>query len=90
VVLARDTRFQDGFVDECMVIPNKDGVVELTRVPSPEKMWMAFTMPVVRGYYNDQTQDRTVIHLCDFASAGNTWDESVRYRTWLPLLYIPQ
>ena len=90
VVLARDTRFQDGFVDECMVIPNKDGVVELSRVTSPDKIWMAFTMPVVHGYYNDQTQDCTVIHLCDFASAGNTWDESERYRTWIPLLYIPQ
>jgi hypothetical protein len=86
VVMARDTRFHDGFVDECMVIPNKDGVVELMRVPSPEKIWMAFTMPVVHGYYNDQAQDRTVIHLCDFASAGNTWEENVRYRTWIPLL----
>lgn len=90
VVLARDTRFRDGFVDECMILPNKDGVVELTRVQSPEKMWMAFTMPVVRGYYYDQAQDRAVVHLCDFASAGNTWDESERYRTWIPLLYIPQ
>ncbi|MBQ6192485.1 MAG: glycoside hydrolase family 127 protein [Bacteroidaceae bacterium] len=90
VVLARDTRFRDGFVDECMILPNKDGVVELTRVQSPEKMWMAFTMPVVHGYYYDQAQDRAVVHLCDFASAGNTWDESERYRTWIPLLYIPQ
>ncbi len=90
VVMARDTRFRDGFVDECMILPNKDGIVELTRVQSPEKMWMAFTMPVVRGYYYDQAQDRAVVHLCDFASAGNTWDESERYRTWIPLLYIPQ
>ena len=89
VVLARDSRFKDGFVDECMTIPNKDGVVELTRVPAPEKMWMAFTLPVVHGYYCDWKEDGTVVHLCDFASAGNTWDESERYRLWLPLLYNP-
>jgi hypothetical protein len=24
------------------------------------------------------------IHLCDFASAGNTWNQAERYRVWLP------
>ena len=90
IVLARDTRFGDGFVDEYMTIPNQNGVVELKRIPSPEKMWMAFTLPVVSGYYCDWTADRRDIHLCDFASAGNTWDESERYCTWMPLLLIPE
>ena len=86
VVLARDSRFGDGFVDECVTIPQKDGVVELTPVEAPAPMWMAFTLPIVRGYYQNMSLDRREIHLCDFASAGNTWDETVRYRTWLPLL----
>ncbi len=86
VVLARDSRFGDGFVDECLTIPNKDGVVDLTPVEAPAPMWMAFTLPIVRGYYQNMSLDRREIHLCDFASAGNTWDESMRYRTWLPLI----
>ncbi len=90
LVLARDTRFADGFVDECMTIPHKEGVVQLTPAEAPEGMWMAFTLPVIHGYYHDSTTDHCEIHLCDFASAGNTWDEAVRYRTWLPLLFIPE
>ena len=24
------------------------------------------------------------IKMCDFGSAGNTWDKAIRYRVWLP------
>jgi hypothetical protein len=46
-------------------------------------------MPAVHGTYVDWKGDACQIHLCDFASAGNTWDEKERYRVWLPLLFIP-
>lgn len=88
VVFARDSRFNDGDVDVVLTIPQKNGVVELQPVENaPKEMWMAYGLSVSCGTYADTPADYQVIHLCDFASACNTWDESVRYRTWLPLLY---
>ena len=52
-------------------------------------MWIAVSVPMVRGTYNDASVDTRKIHLCDFASAGSTWDEGIRYRVWLPILYTP-
>lgn len=84
VVLCRDTRFNDGFVDECVTVPNKGDIVTLTPIQPLDGMWMAFTCTMVRGTYNDAAVDARKIHLCDFASAGSRWDESERYRVWLP------
>ena len=89
VVFARDTRFNDGFVDEAVTIPNKNGVVEMKPANAPNGMWMAFSVPVMRGTYSEARLDARQIHVCDFASAGNTWDESVRYRVWLQKLFYP-
>jgi DUF1680 family protein len=88
IVLARDSRFNDGDVDVVLTIPEKNGVVELLPVENaPAEMWMACGLRVTCGTYADRPVDQQIIHLCDFASACNTWDETVRYRTWLPLLY---
>jgi len=83
VALARDTRFEDGFVDETAQIVEKNGYVELT--PSdkkPKDVWMAFTAPMVMGI-SLEGKSRPV-HFCDFASAGNTWQAGIRFRVWLP------
>ncbi len=85
VVLARDSRFGDGFVDESCIIPVQDGdVVNLEPVSAPEGMWMAFSLMMNRGAYSDNPSTMEKTYFCDFASAGNTWDRSVRYRVWLP------
>ena len=84
LVLARDSRFNDGFVDEASVIVSKDGYVELTPVAAPAFAWMAFTAPVVLGTDLEGNGASRQVHFCDFASAGNTWDKSQRYRVWLP------
>lgn len=84
IVLCRDSRFDDGFVDECVSVPNKNGVVELKTGKTQPGMWMAFTCRMVRGTYNEAETDTRDIHLCDFASACSTWDEKIRYRVWLP------
>ena len=83
VTLARDSRFGDGFVDETSVIEQKDGYVELTPVGS-DFAWMAFTAPMKMGTDLEGGGDAKQIHLCDFGSAGNTWERSIRYRVWLP------
>ena len=78
VVLARDTRFGDfaGFVDETVVVQATDGFVTLLPVEEkPEKMWMAFTAPMILGTdLEGELAAPRQIMLCDFASAGNTWN----------------
>ena len=86
ILLARDSRFGDGFVDEAAAIQNEDGFVELQiSEEKPAEIWMAFTAPVKLGTDIEATSNLPVqIHFCDFCSAGNTWDKSTRYRVWLP------
>ena len=84
VVLARDSRMGDGFVDETSVVQSKDGYVELTTIASPDFAWLSFTAPMVMGTDLEGNNAPSQIKLCDFGSAGNTWDKQVRYRVWLP------
>jgi len=85
VVLARDTRFSDRDVDEAAVVSSKSNVVDLMPIlEKPENIWMAFTAPVVLGTnLEGEFRDPRQVHFCDFASAGNTWEEDSRYRVWL-------
>jgi len=86
IVLARDSRFGEGFVDKAVAIQNKDGYVELNiSEEKPKEVWMAFTAPVKLGTDLEALANLPEqIHFCDFYSAGNTWDKSTRYRVWLP------
>lgn len=86
VVLARESRFADGFVDETAIIQQKNGFVDLTPAgKKPGEIWMAFTAPLVMGtdLEGEFRAPRQVL-FCDFASAGNTWEEGIRYRVWIP------
>lgn len=89
VVFARDSRFGDGDVDECVMIGSKDGYVDARLADPRENMWITLEVPAMLGTYGDSELDSTMINLCDFASAGNTWDRGLRYRLWLPRLYNP-
>lgn len=89
IVYARDSRFNDGFVDEVVTIPNKDGIIQMKTEENGKDMWITVSVPMVKGTYNDASTDTRHIRLCDFASAGSTWDERIRYRVWLPKLYTP-
>ncbi|MFV0417352.1 MAG: glycoside hydrolase family 127 protein [Dysgonomonas sp.] len=86
LVLARDTRFDDGFIDETAQIQAKDGYVELISVVDPPQgIWMAFTAPLVLGTdLEGEARRPKQIRFCDFSSAGNTWSADVRYRIWIP------
>lgn len=89
VVFARDSRLHDGDVDECLTITRTDGYVDAQLTDAPQDMWMVLQLPVMHGGYAEDGVDNRQIRLCDFASAGNTWNEQERYRVWLPLLYSP-
>lgn len=85
IVFARDSRFNDGFVDETVVVENRDGVVENAKVTaSPDFAWITLSVPVTAGANLEGTDAERTISLCDFASAGNSWNPDVRYRVWLP------
>jgi len=85
VLLARDTRFGDGFVDEAAIVQLKNNLVELQPAKDKtEHVWMTFTAPLVLGtnLEGDSKQPKA-IKFCDFASAGNTWESASRYRVWI-------
>ena len=86
ILMARDSRFNDGFVDETAVIQQKENRVEL--LPStekPEHIWMSFSAPLVLGTdLEGEGRNPKPVHFCDFASAGNTWNRDSRYRVWIP------
>ena len=86
IVLARDTRFNDGFVDEAAEIKAENGYIKLTPAENkPENIWMAFTAPLVLGTdLEGEFRKPKQINFCDFSSAGNTWEQSSRYRVWIP------
>jgi DUF1680 family protein len=84
VLLARDTRFSDGFIAEPAVISHENGMVQLTPLSEkPDNIWISFSAMLLSGTDLEGSNQRQV-RFCDFASAGNTWDEDSRYRVWIP------
>jgi DUF1680 family protein len=85
VLMARDSWFSDGFTDETVIIENKDSYVDLIPMDiKPDFAWMSFTANAVVGTNMQKKDAFRTIHLCDFSSAGNSWDVKQRYRVWLP------
>jgi DUF1680 family protein len=86
VVLARDTRFGDGFIYESAVVREKNGRVDLLpSLKKPANVWMSFTTPLVLGTdLEGEFRNPKQVNFCDFASAGNTWGEDSRYIVWIP------
>ena len=85
ITLVRDTRFKDGNIHEVVVIPNPSKPVELKKVKAEDKsIWMAFTTDLKTGINLESKGARKpkTVHFCDFASAGNTWDDESLYRVW--------
>ncbi len=89
VLLARDSRFEDGDIAEVFQRKFVDGSrvdgFSPVAVPSDD-MWMAFAavLPVGSHHENPEARLPSVVHFCDFASAGNEWRRTNNYRTWLP------
>jgi hypothetical protein len=70
LVLARDARFGQP-VDDPVAAFGEAGFTPLTALAPPHGIAMAFAAGPVR--------------LCDYASAGNSWDAASHYRVWMPL-----
>lgn len=90
LTLCRDTRFADGNVLG-VVEPAGRGLFDLKPAKPLPGCWLAFTLPMRLGVNREipAGQAYSEIHLCDFASAGNTWGPDSLYCTWLPVPLSP-
>jgi hypothetical protein len=84
LVLARDTRFNDGAVDQPAKMPDLGQPVAITPVACDNKdIWQAFTVMLQTGTDPESAEMKPhPVHFCDYASAGNTWKADSLYRTW--------
>ena len=94
VLLARDSRFNDGDQTEPFRRGIRDGQAMPTfaavRSPSDD-VWMTFsaTLPLGSHHENPEGQNPETVFFCDYASAGNTWHRDNFYRTWFPIEWGP-
>lgn len=63
----------------------EDAYIDLKPIfPADKNIWMAFEVPfIVRGTHFMAHREKKII-MCDYASAGNQWNENNLYRVWLP------
>ena len=95
VLLARDSRFNDGDLTEPFRYGFKDGQVvpAFTPVRSPsDDIWMAFSAALPIGLHTENPEGELpeTVTFCDYASAGNTWNRDNYYRTWFQDQYGPR
>ncbi|OGV70890.1 MAG: hypothetical protein A2283_03575 [Lentisphaerae bacterium RIFOXYA12_FULL_48_11] len=85
LVLSRDVRFADGYVDQPAEMPAPGKPVEITPVESDNKdIWLAFTVKMKTGTDPESEEMKPhPVHFCDYGSAGNTWKSDSYYRTWM-------
>ena len=92
VLLARDSRFNDGDMTEPFRVGIKDGqrmdCFAPVHVPSDD-FWMAFTatLPIGSHHENPEGANRAEVKFCDYMSAGGLWRPDNYYRTWFPEEY---
>lgn len=89
LVFARDSRFDDGDVDECAVIRSDErGVVQAAvhENMSGSFAWITLEVLAVLGTDLEDAANKTAkpVRFCDFASAGNDWAPKGRYKVWIP------
>ena len=93
ILLARDTRFCDGPLDEPLRRGKvADGASAPVFVPVQsytEDMWMVFetTLPLGLHWVGENGKLPLSVRFCDYASAANTWSPENACRVWLPEEY---
>lgn len=92
LVLARDFRFAGLSVDAFISpVTGKDGSLHLEPVAQKQHgVWMQFKAMFVPESYSEGGGQPVALDLCDYASAGNTYSEQSRFRTWFPQLVDPR
>jgi len=89
-VLAADQRFNKENVDEVVSLPSGQNAAQLQMLEPENGSRLRFkTMLRMGTYLEDEAGNPRELYLCDFASAGATWQPDSRYRVWLPLILFP-
>jgi uncharacterized protein len=82
LVLARDARLGNGPDIDAPValVPDAGGHIEVEPVAgrTDQNIWQRFSTAA-------SGRSAAALQLCDFSSAGNTWNAASSYRVWLPL-----
>ncbi len=85
IVLAFDTRlvpYRSGVTEPPMYrykFLNNNGFIDLEQVtPEIPDMWMRFKVPL-----KDEAGSTHFLEMCDYTSAGNTWEEGNLFRVWI-------
>jgi DUF1680 family protein len=78
LVLARDAR----------PVANKEGFIDLEPTGAKTNgIWLQFKAPFILESHKEAGSKPVSLVLCDYASAGNTHDETSHFRVWIPQLY---
>lgn len=89
IVLTRDMRLTGAIDIDESITPqtDKDGFAIVKQVPAADGTWMNFEIPCLAGSFRAQESAKPVALLfCDYQSAGNTFSQDSRFRTWFPQL----
>ncbi|MHB1922970.1 MAG: glycoside hydrolase family 127 protein [Chitinophagaceae bacterium] len=91
IVLARDARLGGPYLDAKITpVTDKEGYVKL--IPeglNQNGIWMQYKVPFMLESYKESGDQPVNILLCDYASAGNTWDKRSWFRVWFPQPFDP-
>lgn len=86
IVLAFDSRLiprRDGVTEPPMYryefMRDTDNYIDVQLVENPETpaIWMTFDVPC-----KDEAGNKHILRMCDYTSAGNTWQEGNIFRVW--------
>ena len=88
VVLARDSRINLTSIDESLLFNTKK-IIDLKPIAISNEYYMVYGATFHYGTLINQKHKPFNIIFCDYASAGNAWDENNRYRVWSQLVQNP-
>ena len=88
IVLAQDSRLGIVAMDEVLTpIIDKNGYIPLDLLGQNKNgIWLTFKL---NTYMDGDKQKPQAIQLCDYASAGNSWNILNRFRVWFPQAIEP-
>jgi DUF1680 family protein len=91
LVLARDSRLGGPEVNTPFLpLTLKDGFIDLTPVNNTSKtIWQQYSASFTTESHMEGGPKPASIVLCDYASAGNTFDSTAWFRVWMPQLLDP-
>jgi len=92
IVLARDARLGGPNVDATIKpVTDNDGYFKLEPAGVNQNgIWMGFKAPFMLESHKEAVNKPVSLLLCDYASAGNTNDETSWFRVWFPQSLDPR